>query len=86
MIRQRIDQAVRKQVARKEALLRDVRRSGGKDNWPHLFSHGHAFPTVLSAVRHGYLSRPGHSYFCLTESGRWYLDTLDDALLSGASE
>lgn len=44
-----------KQIERMAALLRDVERSGGRDRWDHLKSHGHSFSTVRSATDRGYL-------------------------------
>lgn len=76
MRRERIDSAIHAQINRMIALLRDVDRSGGVDCWSHLFSHGHRFPTVRSAVRQQYLSANGYHY-TLTDSGRRYLADLD---------
>ncbi len=85
MKRARIDQAVRKQLARLEVMLRDVHRSGGGDRWSYLFSRGHRFPTILSAVRQGHLSRNDYE-FELTKQGHQYLDALEDARIKGNSE
>jgi hypothetical protein len=76
MRRERIDAAIHAQIDRMVSLLRDVDRSGGSDRWSHLFSHGHKFPTVRSAVRQEYLSADGYRYR-LTDSGRQYLADLD---------
>jgi hypothetical protein len=86
MKRPRIDQAIHRQLDRLTSLLRDVVRSGGRDTWSHLFSHGHKFPTVLSAIRQGYLKEPLSSsrYYELTENGREYLDSLETARLMDA--
>jgi hypothetical protein len=61
------------QLARLASLLRDVARSGGKDRWSHLHSHGHKFQTVNSALRQGYLREPQSYNYELTEDGRAYL-------------
>lgn len=86
MNRQYIDQAVRRQLARLEAVLRDVQRSGGKDTWSHLFSHGHAYPTVRSAIKQNYLTEPHAYHYELTPSGRQHLDALDHARVVGRGE
>lgn len=77
MNRDRIDAAAHAQIDRLTYLLRDVVRSGGKDRWSHLFSHGHRFPTVRSAVKQGYLQEATAYHYELTDAGRWYLDSLD---------
>lgn len=46
---------VGRQIDRLAALLRDVKRSGGRDVWDHLKSHGHHRATVRSAIDRGYL-------------------------------
>lgn len=81
MKREYIDAAVHRQIDRLTALLRDVDRSGGRDRWSHLFSHGHKFPTVRSAVRQGYLAEPSAYHYELTLSGGRYLATLDEAAM-----
>ena len=53
-------------IERMAALLRDVRRSGGKDRWSHLHSHGHSYSTVRSAVARGYLREPQSYNYELT--------------------
>ena len=58
-----------RQIERMGALLRDVKRSGGKDHWSHLHSHGHSYSTVTSAVLRGYLR----------EIGAYRYETTDDA-------
>lgn len=45
-------------TARARAVLRDVLRSGGKDRWSHLMSHGHNYATVRSCVKRGWLAEP----------------------------
>lgn len=66
------------QIERMASLLRDVQRSGGRDNWPHLHSHGHRYSTVMSAVTRGYLKvMNGTAYeYELTDDaaafGVWY--------------
>ena len=81
MQRPRIDRAIHAQLARLTSLLRDVERSGGKDRWSHLHSHGHKYPTVNSALRQGYISEPQSYCYELTESGRSYLLDIDEAAL-----
>ncbi len=76
MKRERIDAAIHAQLDRRTRLLRDVVRSGGKDRWSHLFSHGHHHATLLCAVRQGYLNFAGLGYE-ITESGKRYLDDID---------
>lgn len=76
MKRDRIDVAGIAQIDRREALLRDVIRSGGRDRWSHLFSHGHKFPTVRSAVRDGYLTEFCAYKYEITDAGQWYIDSL----------
>lgn len=70
MQRANIDEAVLAQIGRRDALLRDVIRSGGQDRWSHLFSHGHKFPTVRAAVRHGYLTEQHAYHYEITPDGR----------------
>lgn len=79
MDRERIDKAIHAQIDRLTYLLRDVVRSGGKGCWSHLFSHGHKFPTVRSAVKQGYLTEPMAYHYEISEPGRTYLDALDEA-------
>lgn len=76
MRRDRIDVAAHAQLDRRIRLLRDVVRSGGRDRWSHLRSHGHYYPTVLCAVRQGYLRFHGLTYE-ITEAGRRCLDEID---------
>lgn len=52
------------------ALLRDVVRSGGRDNWGHLSSHGHSFSTVWSCVHRGWLSAVSRYQYEITMAGR----------------
>lgn len=74
--RERIDVAAHAQLDRLTGLLRDVVRSGGKDRWSHLHSHGHHYATVLSAVRQGYLNFMGLGYE-ISDSGKRYIDEID---------
>lgn len=64
------------QIERLASLLRDVKRSGGKDRWSHLHSHGHKWATVKSAVLRGYLSEPQYCHYVLTDDAAaffvWY--------------
>lgn len=80
MKRDNIDAAIIAQINRQEALLRDVIRSGGKDRWSHLFSHGHKFPTVRSAVSRGYLKEISAYEYEVTPEGRWLVDSAFDAM------
>lgn len=77
MERERIDRAIRNQLDRRTHLLRDVVRSGGRDRWSHLQTHGHHFPTILSAVRNGYLKVEPSYIYEITDAGRSYLDDID---------
>lgn len=79
MRRERIDVAIHAQLDRRTRLLRDVVRSGGKDRWSHLRSHGHHYATILSAVQQGYLNflYPASYFYEITESGSRYLDDID---------
>lgn len=54
---------------RRQAVLRDVARSGGTDIWPHLSSHGHHFSTVRSCVRSGHLREIRAYVYELTSEG-----------------
>lgn len=56
-----------RQIERMASLLRDVRRSGGVDNWPHLASHGHVYATVQSAIRRGYLRETRAYHYEVTD-------------------
>lgn len=80
MQRERIDKAIHAMLDRRESLLRDVERSGGVDGWPHLFSHGHHYATVKSAVGDGLLRQDRHQY-SLTRAGKEYLRDLELAKL-----
>lgn len=82
MQRDRIDKAIHAQIYRLTALLRDVVKSGGKDTWSHLFTHGHKHPTIRSAVKQGYLKHERAYRYEITEAGAAYLDTLDEAVIS----
>jgi hypothetical protein len=75
----------RPQFDRRTSLLRDVVRSGGRDRWPHLRSHGHHFPTILAAVRQGYLTFEPSHVFEITESGERYLANIEAARLRDPS-
>jgi hypothetical protein len=81
MRRPRIDAAIHAQLDRCTSLLRDVERSGGRDSWTHLHSHGHRFPTVLSAVSQGYLKRESSYVFEITDAGQRYLEDIETARL-----
>lgn len=76
MRRERIDVAIHAQLDRRTSLLRDVVRSGGRDRWSHLRSHGHHYATVLCAVRQGYLNFSQLGYE-IAASGKQYLDDID---------
>lgn len=82
MKRPRIYQAAHAQFDRKVRLLRDVVRSGGKDTWSHLFSHGHKFPTVRLAVNHCYLTETRPYHYEISESGLSLLADVDAAQLT----
>lgn len=75
MKRASIDVAGLAQLERRETLLRDVIRSGGKDRWSHLFTRGHRYATILSAVRSGYLQETVVYEYEITEAGRQYVES-----------
>ena len=77
MTRPRIDKAIHAQLDRLAYLLRDVDRSGGLDTWSHLFSHGHRFPTIKSAIRQGYLKEAAPYHYALTDDAREFLSARD---------
>jgi hypothetical protein len=81
MRRPRIDVAAHAQLDRRTSLLRDVVRSGGRDRWSHLFTHGHKFPTIMCAVRDGYLKAEPSYVYEITESGERYLADVEVARL-----
>lgn len=54
----------------RHAILRDVLRSGGRDHWSHLHSHGHHFKQVLAAVNRGDLEPLGPYEWRITPAGR----------------
>lgn len=83
MLRPRIDAAVIAQLDRLTYLLRDVVRSGGRDGWGHLRSHGHHYATILRAVRQGYLKHlyPKSFGYEITQDGKNYLADMDIAAL-----
>jgi hypothetical protein len=62
------DLTKRQQEARL-AILRDVERSGGTDQWSHLHSHGHHFMQVTACVSRGDLREPYAYQYALTEAG-----------------
>lgn len=84
MQRDRIDVAIHAKLDRQLRLLRDVSRSGGRDNFDHLKSHGHHHATIATAVQSGYLKEPARRRYELTESGRRYLADIDDVRLRAA--
>lgn len=77
MRRPRIDVAAHAQLDRRTSLLRDVVRSGGKDLWSHLHSHGHKFASVKHAVNYGYLNETRPYEYEITDSGKRYLDEIE---------
>ena len=81
MRRPRIDAAAHAQLDRRTSLLRDVVRSGGKDRWSHLHSHGHKFASVKHAVNLGYLKEFEAYKYEITEDGERYLADLEAARL-----
>jgi hypothetical protein len=84
MLRPRIDHAIHLQLDRLTYLLRDVERSGGRDNWSHLFSHGHKYPTVRSAIRQGKLRETSAYRYELTDTGRQYLTDVEAVRMQSA--
>ena len=81
MQRPRIDRSIHAQLDRLMSLLRDIERSGGKDRWSHLSSHGHKYPTINSAMRQGYVRQPQPYHYELTDAGRSYLRDTEEAAL-----
>lgn len=79
MRRERIDAAIHAQIDRLTYLLRDIVRSGGKDRWSHLFTHGHCHPTVRKAIGQGYIRETHPRHYEITESGTQYLDDIEAA-------
>lgn len=71
--------AVHAQLDRLTYLLRDVVRSGGKDRWSHLFTHGHSHSTVRKAIGQGYIREPVHRHYEITEAGTRYLEDIETA-------
>lgn len=70
MKRAPIDKAILVMHDRQNAVLRDVARSGGRDNFDHLSSHGHHHATIRRCIRIGYLSEPKRQVYELTGDGR----------------
>ncbi len=68
MDRPSIDQAVLQMLDRSAALLLDVVRAGGRDDYEHLRSHHHA--TIRRVIRHGYLIEPNWRRYEITDAGR----------------
>lgn len=60
------------------AILRDVVRSGGVDNWSHLHSHGHHFTSVKACISRGDLTRIRAYHYAITEAGRLALKSEDN--------
>lgn len=77
MNRERIDRAAIAQFDRALSALRCVERSGGKDRWSHMFTHGHKFPTLRSLVAKGYLNEPNPYHYEMTDEGRRFLSDVD---------
>lgn len=75
--RDSIDRAGLAQFDRKLAALRCVERSGGKDCWSHMFSHGHKYATIRSLVSKGYLKEPRPYHYELTDDSRAFLADVD---------
>lgn len=78
MPRPSVDWAVHQMLSRQDALLRDVRRSGGRDNYDHLKSHGHHMATISRAIRQGYLVEVKPRTYMLTEAGGRAIFPKDD--------
>jgi hypothetical protein len=84
MRRPRIDAAARAQVDRLEALLRTIQ--GSPLTLKELYVRGYRYPTIKSAMTQGYLRERNSNgallnEYALTNSGKRYLATLDEALL-----
>lgn len=56
------------------SVLRDVLRSGGKDVWSHLHSHGHSYSTVRSLVARQLLLETSYCHYELSERGKRMAD------------
>lgn len=69
MKREGTDAVIEVRRNRRDCLLRDVVRSGGRSSWAHLFTHGHQFPTVMAAVRQEHLKAVRSYVYEITESG-----------------
>jgi len=65
--------AMSQQIERMASLLRDVQRSGGKDRWDHIHSHGHLYATVRSAVVRGYLREPSRYHYEATSDADGFM-------------
>lgn len=70
MERAYIDRAILAILDRQDAVLRDVVRSGGRDNYSHLRSHGHHHATIRRCLKAGYLTEPKRRVYELTDDGR----------------
>ena len=68
-----------KQQFARIAILRDVVRSGGKDRWSHLHSHGHHFKQVMACVHRGDLKSSVSYEFEITDAGRAALASTEGA-------
>lgn len=64
------DGAIGRMFNRRDALLRDVARSGGIDTWDHLKSHGHHHATRSACIRWGLLAYDSKGRLRLTADGR----------------
>lgn len=70
MKRTPIDVAILAILSRQNAVLCDVARSGGRDNYDHLRSHGHHHATIRRCIKIGYLSEPKRRVYELTGDGQ----------------
>ncbi len=70
MERAHIDQAILAMLDRQDAVLRDVVRSGGRDNYTHLRSHGHHHATIRRCLKIGYLTEQRLGVYELTKDGQ----------------
>jgi len=63
----RIDGSTIAMLGRADALLRDITRSGGRDTYDHLKSHGHHHSTIRRALRCGLIREPRRRIYEIVE-------------------
>lgn len=70
------DIAIETILFNERALLRDILRSGGRDNYDHLKSHGHHHSTIRRAIHIGFIKEPEPRRYRLTKAGRVQLNLI----------